>query len=339
MNTEVAKTEKPKLQAGGRVEPFIPKTLAEIATVASAFIMAGLIPKSYVGKTDAETKSKVMLGIMKSLEVGLAPGTGINTIAIINGRPSIWGDGAVALIQQSGHLEWIKEHFEGEDFTGPLHEWPGEFAAVCEVKRRSNDEPVKRRFSVDDAKRAGLWAHPKKEPWHKYPKRMLAMRARAWCLRDLFADDLSGLSIVEEAQDIPMRDITPTDTSYLDDAPALPAPQKEGEVDQGLQQTLGDDPLALSLATSMPEAPDDDAPDDPLRERQPDQPTKKEAMEWRDAMHRFVADAPTADALTKLCDSHESQLAYLKEHYPTDSQNLEAMIDERFVVLNPLAVG
>ena len=54
---------------------------------------------------------------------------------------------------------------------------------------------------LDDAKRAGLLG--KKGPWTEYPQRMLQMRARSWALRDGFADVLKGLSVREEAQDIP----------------------------------------------------------------------------------------------------------------------------------------
>jgi hypothetical protein len=52
---------------------------------------------------------------------------------------------------------------------------------------------------VADAKAAGLWA--KGGPWTQYPKRMLAMRARGFALRNAFADVLRGLVTAEEAGD------------------------------------------------------------------------------------------------------------------------------------------
>jgi hypothetical protein len=60
---------------------------------------------------------------------------------------------------------------------------------------------VESRFSVEDAKRAGLWG--KQGPWTAYPKRMLSMRARGFAIRDCFADVLKGLITAEEAQDYP----------------------------------------------------------------------------------------------------------------------------------------
>ncbi|PYE89641.1 hypothetical protein C7477_103149 [Phyllobacterium leguminum] len=140
-----------------------------------------------------------MVAIMQGMEVGLTPMAALQSIAVVNGRPTIWGDGAIGLVRGSGKLEWIKERIEGDGEN---------MVAVCEVKRRAEPAQEPARFSVNDAKKAGLWG--KQGPWQQYPKRMLAMRARAFALRDGFADVLRGLGIAEEVQDIqPIRDVTP----------------------------------------------------------------------------------------------------------------------------------
>ena len=101
--------------------------------------------------------------------------------------------------------------------------------AVC-VARRKGRAPVTVRFSVEDAKRAGLWG--KQGPWQAYPKRMLQMRARGFALRDAYPDVLKGLISVEEAQDYPEetkrppKDITPRNPLDALQAPA-PAPAVE----------------------------------------------------------------------------------------------------------------
>jgi hypothetical protein len=69
------------------------------------------------------------------------------------------------------------------------------------VAKRKNRTEVISKYSVEDAKRAGLWN--KQGPWTQYPKRMLQMRARGFALRDAFPDVLKGLITVEEAQDYP----------------------------------------------------------------------------------------------------------------------------------------
>lgn len=129
-----------------------------------------------------------MIAIMHGLELGLSPLSALQRIAVINGRPTIWGDGALALVKASGLCEAIDEWIEGEK--------PETWVAVCNVIRRGDIVPTERRFSVDDAKRAKLWG--KSGPWSDYPKRMLQMRARAFALRDAFPDVLGGLYLTEE---------------------------------------------------------------------------------------------------------------------------------------------
>jgi hypothetical protein len=124
------------------------------------------------------------------MEMGLAPMQALQNIAVINGKPSVYGDALMALVQASPVCEDIEEFFEHEGTPNPV--------AVCVAKRKGR-KPVTARFSVEDAKRAGLWA--KQGPWTAYPKRMMQMRARGFALRDAFPDVLKGMITAEEAQD------------------------------------------------------------------------------------------------------------------------------------------
>jgi hypothetical protein len=211
---EIAKRpdRKPELVAGGQVMAIIPRTIDEVWRLSEIIVGAGLAPDSYRGADNKDTAKKVVVGIMKGAEVGLPPITALSSIAVINGRPSIWGDGAKALIENSGKVEDFKETLTGEILAD-------DWTAVCEIKRKGQETPIVRQFSWADAKRANLIG---KGPWKQYPQRMLQMRARSWAIRDGFSDCLSGLAIVEEARDMPpMKDVTP-DTSFLDDeAPAV----------------------------------------------------------------------------------------------------------------------
>ena len=159
---------------------------------------------------------------MSGAEVGLPPMQALKGIAIINGRPSIWGDAAIALVQQSGKLENSREWFEPvqPDAESPT-EWGEELTACCALKRRGQEDPYIGRFSVRDAKRAKLWMNPKKGPWMQYPQRMLMWRARTYAIRDGFADCLAGLSIAEEVRDLPAPQVE-TDTDFLDNEPPQP---------------------------------------------------------------------------------------------------------------------
>jgi hypothetical protein len=142
-------------------------------------------PKDFKGKPES-----CLLAIQHGSEVGLSPMQSLQSIAVINGRPTIWGDAALALVQSSPVCEYVKEHTEGQGDN---------LTAVCEAKRRGYPAPTVSRFSMADAKRAGLAG--KSGPWSQYPERMLALRARGFALRNAFADALRGLITAEEAQD------------------------------------------------------------------------------------------------------------------------------------------
>jgi len=144
-------------------------------------------PKDFKGKPES-----CMLAIQHGSEVGLSPMQSLQSIAVINGRPTIWGDAALALVQSSPVCEYVKEYTEGQGDN---------LTAVCEAKRRGYPAPTVSRFSMADAKRAGLAG--KTGPWSQYPERMLALRARGFALRNAFADALRGLITAEEAQDYP----------------------------------------------------------------------------------------------------------------------------------------
>ena len=144
-------------------------------------------PKDFKGKPES-----CLLAIQHGSEVGLSPMQSLQSIAVINGRPTIWGDAALALVQSSPVCEYVREYVEGEGDS---------MTAVCECKRRGYPAPTISKFSVADAKKAGLWG--KAGPWSSYPSRMMQVRARGFALRNAFADALRGLITAEEAQDYP----------------------------------------------------------------------------------------------------------------------------------------
>lgn len=191
VQAQIIPSEQPRLptiQAGAAPRALVPQDFEGAWRIANAVCKAGMAPKG------VDTPEKAMVAIMHGLEVGMTPMMALQSIAPINGRPAVWGDGALGLCQGSGLLEWHKEIYRGT---------PGndDYTAVCEVKRRGDPEVKVGEFSIADARRAKLWN--KAGPWTDYWPRMLKMRARAFALRDGFADVLRGLHIAEEVQDIP----------------------------------------------------------------------------------------------------------------------------------------
>jgi hypothetical protein len=165
-------------------------------------------PKEFKGKPES-----CLLAIQHGSEVGLSPMQSLQSIAVINGRPTIWGDAALALVQSSSQCVYVREYTDGDGDN---------LTAFCEVQRRGYPQPTVAKFSVADAKKAGLWG--KTGPWTQYPGRMLALRARGFALRNAFADALRGLVTAEEAQDYPT---TPATAEPVVMRPATPQPAEE----------------------------------------------------------------------------------------------------------------
>lgn len=189
---------------------FAPVTLDEAMKFSEMLAKSSMVPRQYQGKAE-----DILVACQWGREIGLAPMQALQNIAVINGKPSVYGDAAMALVQASPVCENIEEYMEGEGTENPV--------AVC-IAHRKGRSPVKVTFSVQDAVRANLWG--KQGPWTQYPKRMMQMRARGFALRDAFPDVLKGLITAEEAQDYPSdqpaKDITPAKPANPLDA--LPAP-------------------------------------------------------------------------------------------------------------------
>jgi hypothetical protein len=142
-------------------------------------------PKSLQGKP-----ADCALAVIYGSELGVTPMAALQNIAVINGKPSVFGDLLLALCMASPLCVYVKEKIDGEGDA---------MVATCETLRRGYESPTLRTFSMADAKTAGLLQ--KDGPWKQYTARMLAMRARGFALRDAFPDVLRGVISAEEAQD------------------------------------------------------------------------------------------------------------------------------------------
>jgi hypothetical protein len=209
-----------------------------LATFDDAFRFAKMVagsdfaPKDFKGKPES-----CLLAIQHGSEVGLSPMQSLQSIACINGRPSVWGDAALALVIGSPVCEYVRETVDGEGDA---------MVATCEAKRRGYEKASVVRFGVADAKKAGLWG--KTGPWTQYSRRMLQMRARGFALRDAFPDVLRGLVTAEEAQDYPqaagqesghVRDLRTPDIVSATAVTAKPEPVKH-EATAVASATAGD---------------------------------------------------------------------------------------------------
>ena len=196
---QVAKQEAPQVPAKiAAPPPLIPwsPTGVELKSMEDAYRFA-----QYIAKTDFAPKGMrdkpfdILIALQAGAELGLSPMKSLQSIAVVNGRPSLFGDAPLALCRSPrGGLMHYADKIEG---VGDQRK------CTVTVKRKTQygEETCERSFSVADAKLAKLWG--KAGPWTDYPERQLMWRARGFALRDLFGDVLGGLPTYEEARDIP----------------------------------------------------------------------------------------------------------------------------------------
>lgn len=183
----------PKLEVGIVSKFSRPQNFAEALEMANAMAKSDIVPNEYKGKP-----ANILVASLYGDSVGLGMMQSLQSICVINGKPSMYGDVGLAIIQNSGTVEYIEETITDK-------------IATCKVKRKGDPVEVIRTYTLDDARKAGLLG---KDNWIKYPKRMLQFRARWWALRDKWPDKLKGLQSREE-----MEDYVDTTGEVADDIP------------------------------------------------------------------------------------------------------------------------
>lgn len=164
---------------------FSPTLYQHYQKVAETLSRSSVIPVIYKGKPE-----DIFVAMAMGYQLGFPIEQSLQDIAVINGRPCLWGDGLLSLALNHPECLSIKEE--------PIIDNGITVGFCCTVIRKGH-EPHTQTFTLKDAERAGLLSRG--TVWKSYPSRMLQMRARSLALRDKFADALRGLRIAEIEND------------------------------------------------------------------------------------------------------------------------------------------
>ena len=328
------------------------RTVADMTVFSKLVFDTGLAPSGF------KSPQQIFVAVQMGAELGLAPMASLRTIAVINGRPAIWGGGMMGVVEASGVLEWKKEWLEGLDANDNPTD---KTVAYCTSKRIGKAEAVTTAFSVGDAKKAGLWGGKgstteKREmsTWFTYPKRMLQMRARSRNLNDEFSDVLHGLLTAEEVEDMGTFDTDKVNgakrTEVLTQRITDSVPVEAGGNEQDAPESTGHEPVDESKpevdahgnvisgtdgSTIHIEGPDVPAIEDselPEHGKRPEPEQSEPVGEPKAADLRFaqLIEHVAATAELTLDRAETVALRWLKRYYPKTSMAFE---DTRFDLL------
>lgn len=134
------------------------------------------------------TEAQAAAICLKGYELGLSLTASFELIHVIDSKPGISPRGALALILNSPLLENLEIKDETDDKG---------LAYACTVTmKRKNGFGYTARFTMDDAKRAGLVKAG--SGWEKYPANMLRHRAIGFAADMVFPDVIGGLKRADE---------------------------------------------------------------------------------------------------------------------------------------------
>lgn len=155
-----------------------PETMADwqvIREQAAILVTTGFLPQSI------KTPEQAMAIILTGRELGIGTMAALNTINVIQGKPTVSPQLMLALINRSGQVEDLKIE-------------AGKDGAVCTIKRKGRTSYTAR-FGPAEAKSMGLDA---KDNYKKQPVTMYKWRAIADAARATFPDVILGLYTPDE---------------------------------------------------------------------------------------------------------------------------------------------
>ena len=182
----------------------------EAMKIANMLAGSKLVPQQYQGHPE-----DVLIACSWGESLGLKPLSALNAIAVVNGRPQLFGDALKALIMKHGTIE---------------ENWDNEQGIWTMTAHRKGFPDVTWSYGYNDAIAAGHVSYNpqsntfglgarKSEAWVKYTKRMCQLKCRNFVIRDAFPDVIQGIDI--EGSDDDVMQISEVQTEPVTEVPAI----------------------------------------------------------------------------------------------------------------------
>lgn len=197
------------------------RVLEELREWATFARQAGIVPREL-------NAYQIMTVIQAGREVGIPPLQALRMISMIGGRVVMSVQLQLSLARTKGVR--VAKLVDGENY--------------CEVTLTREDETVTTKYTLEDARRAGL-IRPNSN-WEKYPRQMLRWRAIGDALRIIAPDAVAGFLSPEEAESIP-----PIDAETVEVVEPEPDPQPRRRARQQSEAQANGDAEKQQLIDSV----------------------------------------------------------------------------------------
>ena len=136
-----------------------------------------------------EVAANVAAAWLAGEEIGLRPMQALQSLDIIEGKPSLNALAQRALVQSHGHEVWVHER------TADARGQRTQVSVTVRGRRAGSEHVAESTWSLDRARQAGLLD---KKNWQRHPEAMCFARASADVCRQIAADVLLGLGYTTE---------------------------------------------------------------------------------------------------------------------------------------------
>lgn len=226
-----------------------PKLWQGMKVMAETFQQSGALPSS------VKNAPQLMMVLQAGYEAGMQPLEAINSYYFVNGKLSLYGEMAIALVIRAGH----KVEFTDADAQG----------ATCTITRGDDGRTMSSTFTMKMAEARGL---ARKDPYRVAPENMMKFKAFHMTAKFIVPDAFHGVPLKEEIEDLPPTEVrvaepgaavaipitataTPAGGEAKGLADALNAPQTGEEPPKGKKGRKKADKPTAGEAVAAGEAP------------------------------------------------------------------------------------
>lgn len=174
-----------------------------LASIEDQLLFAQRILSERLISDTFKTPQQVVIAFQYAKAMQINELLALKMMYVVNGRPCLYGEGPLSLVQRTGLVTSLREFFldeNGEEISVKNKNLKSPvFASVTQIRRRGDDEVQEDFFTLEDLAQAKLdiGKYGKKEVWEKWQRIMMRYKARSMALKSKFADLIAGIPIAE----------------------------------------------------------------------------------------------------------------------------------------------